>query len=297
MKPLSPLNPRQFAEICKEANAVAARISAAGPKTGKTNAKEQILCSKQLNLNKTPCIFNPKAVGKLLKAVSSRTDNTENKENEMDVVSANTGSDKEVCDKAGGQNGTVNSQNDKANAADIDDNRTGRLPSLEVPLLDISGIAEIANEEKSGSSSSEEEKSKGKHNNGPHSNTNQESEVLTPSRRHNRSGTYTVSKVPHEKLPVDKRKSLPVVSHQRSAKKETDTSNSLKVKPASAGKRSSDVPHKEEPEKKSASKLKRSNSKLVRPTKVTIPTVESTSVPVLKKVSIHLTSFQQYLSI
>ena len=290
MKPLSPLNPRQFAEICKEANAVAARISsAAGSKKNKTISKEQILCSKQLNMNKTPCIFNPKAVGKLLKAVSSRTDNTDNKENEMEIDSAN---DKQVCD-------TVDSDmvghSDTVDTTNKDDNRTGRLPSLETPLLDISGVAEIANEEKSGSSSSEEDKTKGKINNGQHSETNQDTEVLTPSRRHNRSGTYTISKVPHEKLSVDKRKSLPVVSNHSSAKKETNTTDNLKVKPSNGGKRSLDVPHKEEPEKKSASKLKRSNSKLVKPSKVNIRAAVDCvpvniraavdCVPVVKKVS------------
>ena len=280
VKPLSPLNPRQFAEICKEANAVAARISsAAGSKRNKTVSKEQILCSKQLNMNKTPCIFNPKAVGKLLKAVSSRTDNTDNKENEMEIDSAN---DKQVCDTV--DRSDMVGHSDTVDTTNKDDNRTGRLPSLEIPLLDISGVAEIANEEKSGSSSSEEDKTKGKINNGQHSETSQDTEVLTPSRRHNRSGTYTISKVPHEKLSVDKRKSLPVVSNHSSAKKETNTTDNLKVKPSNGGKRSLDVPHKEEPEKKSSSKLKRSNSKLVKPSKVNIRAAVDCG-PVVKKVS------------
>ena len=277
-KPLSPLNPQQFAEICKEANAVAARISSAvGTKRNKTIPKEQILCSKQLNMNKTPCIFSPKAVGKLLKAVSSRTDNTDNKENEMEMDSSND-TDKRTCD-------TVDSS-DTVDRGDTVDSRTGKLPSLDIPLLDISGIAEIS-EQKSGSSSEEEGKTKGKVENGQHSTVNEESEVLTPSRRHNRSGTYTISKVPHEKLPAAKRKSLPIVSHASSAKKETNSTDNLKVKPSGTGKRSLDVPHKEETEKGSTSKLKRSNSKLVKPSKVNIPTA-----PVVQKVSIWAAAWQ-----
>ena len=247
-KPLSPLNSRQIAEICKEANAVAARISsAAGSKKRRGIAKEQLFCSKQLNLDKTPCIFSPKAVGKLLKAVSSRTDNTDEKENEM-LVDSPDGSNKLNCD-------SLDSEKDKTNSV-------GNLP-----LLDISGVTEIVNERKS--DSSEEESSKKR---------SDDSAEMTPSRRHNRSGTYTISKVPHEKLPVDKRRSLPVVGNADNVKNLSDV-ESISSKTNSASKTShAGGKDKEGKDRKSFSKLKQPASKLIKP-KTGIP-----AAPGVKKV-------------
>lgn len=92
-KPLSPLNPRQIAEICKEANMVAVRISsAASDKKSRHIPKENLFCAKQLKLDK---IANSKQiVGSLVKSVSKiRTsdeyENKENPEKQMEVDDSN----------------------------------------------------------------------------------------------------------------------------------------------------------------------------------------------------------------
>ncbi|XP_053377434.1 G2 and S phase-expressed protein 1-like isoform X2 [Mercenaria mercenaria] len=161
-KPLSPLNPRQIAEICKEANAVACRISsAASGKKGKKMPKENLFCVKQLRLDQT--LFNKEAVGSLLNSVRKiKTDDADE--------------DKENCD---------NHQN-----MDVDSNNES-IQTLEAFLRN--DVAEL----KSGSKSS-----------------SSESELCeSPMKRHNRSGTYTLDKTPHDLLPADKRKSLPVVGN------------------------------------------------------------------------------------
>ena len=284
-KPPSPLNPRQIAEICKEANAVAARISsAAGTRRNKAMPKEQLFCSKQLNMDKTPCVFSPKAVGKLLKAVTSRTDNTDDKENEMEVDSYSENS-KQICDSMASRIGALEN--------------TGNLP-----LLDISGVTEIVSEHQS----SEEDENRGS--------KSDDSGDMTPSRRHNRSGTYTISKISHDKLPADKRKSLPVINNTDSVLRDGCSADSLTGKTSnvekrklaipckggrslsagkrslevpgnegrslsagkrsldvpckegrssSVGKRSLDIPQKEGEQRNSASKLKQPASKLAKP--------------------------------
>ena len=251
-KPLSPLNPRQVAEICKEANAVAARISsAAGSKKRKAVPRER-LCSKQLSMDNTPCIFSPKAVGKLLKAVSSRTDNTD-KENEMEVDrdSLDVG-DKLSCD-----------------SVDMESLREKLEVKQTLPLLDISGVTEIVSEHKSDSSGEEDSKTKG---------VSDDFVETTPSRNHKRSGTYTINKLPHEKLPADKRRSLPVVGHADKVKDGTDL-ESVRNKTNSASKRSQlDVEDGERKERRSISKLKQPASKLMKP-KTGLPLA-----PVVKKV-------------
>lgn len=79
-KPLSPLNQRQLAEIFKEANAVAVRISSsASVKKKKCVLRENLFCVKQLNLENS--IFSKDAVGSLLLSVEKSCAKRENNRN------------------------------------------------------------------------------------------------------------------------------------------------------------------------------------------------------------------------
>lgn len=174
-KPLSPLNSRQMAEICKEANLMAARISSAASTMKSKNVPKEnlIIAKKQLKLDKN--VFSEKAVGSLLNSVRKirTSDEDDNKEN---------------CDN--GNNMEVDGNDD-----------TESLKTLEAFLKNEE--VDVRRDAKTSSSESEG--------------------CESPSKRHNRSGTYTVDKTPHELLPAEKRRSLPVVG------KETEKSSSLKV--------------------------------------------------------------------
>lgn len=161
-KPLSPLNPRQIAEICKEANAVACRISsAASGKKSKNIPKQNLFCAKKLALDHT--VFSKEAVGLLLKSVRKTKTSEENDD------------DKENCDN----------QPMDVDASDGSTRTLEAFLSNEIPVT--------------------ESKSNSK-------NITPESESCeSPAKRHNRSGTYTLDTTSHDKLPVNKRKSLPVV--------------------------------------------------------------------------------------
>lgn len=188
-KPLSPLNPRQIAEICKEANAVACRISsAASGKKSTKMLKQNLFCAKQLNLGQP--VLSREAEGLLLKSVKNIKTSDDREEN------------KENCDNQ---------------AMDVDTD-VENMKSLEAFVRGDVTVSDPSSK----SSSSESEISD------------------SPMRRHNRSGTYTLDKTPHDLLPADKRKSLPVVGNvqetlsvNKSGQTETRRSLSKLKQPAS----------------------------------------------------------------
>lgn len=193
--PLSPLNSRQIAEICREANVVAKRISkAASGKKSKDQPKENLMCAQKLRLDQA--IFDKDTVGSLLKSVKRI------QTSDMDDV------DKENCDKH--------------QQMDIDRSEES-INCLEAFLRN--DVTESKTESKSSSSENES--------------------CESPAKRHNRSGTYTLEVTPHELLPADKRKSLPVV--------ESSDQNLLSVK------------QKEDNGRRSISKLQQPASKLAKP--------------------------------
>ncbi|XP_052778374.1 uncharacterized protein LOC128215810 isoform X1 [Mya arenaria] len=219
VKPLSPLNPRQMAEIFKEANAVAERISSAyREKNSKAKTKESISCAKQLKLGEN--IFRKDAIVSLLKSSTRghKLSDDDDKENcdimDCDGNIAETKVDplerfRQIKEKLAIHISPVKD----IELVDIEEEtkKKGNDKPEEMSVEEIEKLLDL------GDTYSKMETGSGK------SSESDNSDASQSPRKHNRSGTFTMEITPHEQLPGGTGKSLPVIEQPQPSSEKKDS--------------------------------------------------------------------------